>query len=1051
MHTDTKFFTNSENNTLYDRFNATLSHNTQFFDVLVWYFRSSWFFKLYKSLENIEKIRILVWLNVDRKSFEMIEQVKKSKDEAKENYLYCVEKEFETTDDKKEIEEWVLKFIEFIENWKLELRVYPKADIHAKVYIVRKDQVKSPDYFWSVITWSSNFSINWLLDNLEFNVELKDTPDVKYALESFEELWKDWVDVSREYVDTVKSKTWLNSDITPYDLYLKFLYEYFNIRINNDKNEPVYFLPEWFKELEYQKDAVKEALIKLDTYNGFFLADVVWLWKTYIAALIWQQLRWNILIICPPHLQDYWKDTFQDFRVPCQVESLWQLEKIKERWHERFDYVFIDEWHRFRNNDTKNYELLRTICLWKKVVIISATPYNNSFTDLLSLISLFQVPRDSNIPNLKNIEQFFKNIQTSLNKIDRKNEYDEYKSKVKESSNKIRERLLKYIMIRRTRNEIKNYFSDDIKNQGLTFPKVNNPIKALYQFDVDINNLFDDTLEAIWNLTYARYKPAYYLSDNKIWVSEKDEQFMKAQQKWLSWIMKTSIIKRLDSSFHAFKMSIGRILESYENFIEMYKKWDVYVSKKFDVYDLIENDFLNLLSHVENDEIQKYNKKDFNEQFLVDLEKDLFILQKLHESWKNIIKDPKILKLKEYLNWELKNKQIIVFTESSETAFHLKEYLEKDYNGVFVYTWGSDDSDKQKIKRNYDPSNKNIEDEIKILITTDVLAEWINLHKSNTLINYDIPWNPTRVIQRIWRVNRVGTKHTEINIYNFFPTEESNDVIALEQNVLSKMEAFVRLLWEDAANLSEEEEIEAHSLFDKINSPDYLNGEWEHEQSDLKYLKHLREIRDNNPELFAKISNLPKKARSWRKKEDIRDESLFTFFKKWDYLKMFFTDMVETRELDFFETAELLECDIKDKKEKINNDGFYELLWKNKDIFNYEIEVEKKEEQTSQKWRSNEKDLIKIINYILKSKWFLEHEKKYIKTVLESLQKWIVWRNTIRQAKIFLESNLENNNTGFIISSLKDIIPEEYLNLNETTKINKTSDKIEVILSEYFI
>lgn len=270
MHTDTKFFTNSENNTLYDRFNATLSHNTQFFDVLVWYFRSSWFFKLYKSLEDIEKIRILVWLNVDRKSFEMIEQVKKSKDEAKENYLYCVEKEFETTDDKKEIEEWVLKFIEFIENWKLELRVYPKADIHAKVYIIRKDQVKSPDYFWSVITWSSNFSINWLLDNLEFNVELKDTPDVKYALDSFEELWKDWVDVSNEYVDTVKSKTWLNSDITPYDLYLKFLYEYFNIRINDDKKELFYTLPKWFKELEYQKDAVKEALIKLDTYNWFF-------------------------------------------------------------------------------------------------------------------------------------------------------------------------------------------------------------------------------------------------------------------------------------------------------------------------------------------------------------------------------------------------------------------------------------------------------------------------------------------------------------------------------------------------------------------------------------------------------------------------------------------------------------------------------------------------------------------------------------------------------------------------------------------------------------
>lgn len=1047
MHTDTKFFTNSENNTLYDRFNATLSHNTQFFDVLVWYFRSSWFFKLYKSLENIEKIRILVWLNVDRKSFEMIEQVKKSKDEAKENYLYCVEKEFETTDDKKEVEEWVLKFIEFIKNWKLEIRVYPKADIHAKVYIIRKDQVKSPDYFWSVITWSSNFSINWLLDNLEFNVELKDSPDVKYALESFEELWKDWVDVSNEYVDTVKTKTWLNSDITPYDLYLKFLYEYFNIRINDDKKELFYTLPKWFKELEYQKDAVKEALIKLDTYNWFFLADVVWLGKTYIAALIWQQLKWNILIICPPHLQDYWYDTFQDFKVPCHVESLWQLKRIKDKWHDRYDYVFIDEWHRFRNNGTINYELLRSICINKKIIIISATPYNNNFDDLKNLISLFQVPRDSNIPHLKNIDQFFNNIKTDLRRINRKENFAEYKEKLKECSKKIRERLLKYIMIRRTRSEIMKYFSDDIRTQSLTFPEVNTPIKWLYQFDATINSLFDNTISEIKELKYARYKPVYYLST---WAS----QFEEAQQKWLAWIVKTWLVKRLDSSFHAFRMSLTRMVDSYGDFINMFEKWDVYISKKVDVYDLIDSDLEWLLDELvdnKDTDVVKYSKKDFKGDFISDLKKDYEILKDLLHKWTGIKNDPKLDKLKLYISSELKNKKIIIFTESKETAFYLEGELKAIYwNKVFAYSWWSDEAEKQKIKRSYDPSNKNPEDIIDILITTDVLAEWINLHRSDTIINYDIPWNPTRVIQRIWRINRVWTKHKEIFIYNFFPTEESNDEIALEQNVLSKMEAFVWLLGEDSANLSEEEDIEVHNLFDKINSKEYVNEEWDG-LSELKYLKHLREIRDSNPELFARISNLPKKARSWRKKEDIRDESLFTFFKKWDYLKMFFTDMVETRELDFFETAELLECDIRDKKEKINNEGFYELLWKNKDIFNYEIEVEKKEEQTSKKWKSNEKDLIKIINYILKSKWFLEHEKKYIKTVLESLQKWIVWRNTIRQAKIFLENNLENNNTGFIISSLKDIILEEYLNLNENTKINKTSDKIEVILSEYFI
>ena len=204
MHTDTKFFTNSEGNSLYDRFNKTLSHNTRFFDVLVWYFRSSWFFNLYKSLEDIEKIRILVWLDVDKKSFEIIENL--SSKEARDQYLLSVKKEFETSDDKKEVEEWIKKFIEFIETKKLEIRVYPKASIHAKVYIIRKDHEKSPDYFWSVITGSSNFSMAGLKNNLEFNVELKDTPDVKYALEEFEKLWEDWVDVSQEYVDTVKKR-----------------------------------------------------------------------------------------------------------------------------------------------------------------------------------------------------------------------------------------------------------------------------------------------------------------------------------------------------------------------------------------------------------------------------------------------------------------------------------------------------------------------------------------------------------------------------------------------------------------------------------------------------------------------------------------------------------------------------------------------------------------------------------------------------------------------------------------------------------------------------
>ena len=182
----------------------------------------------------------------------------------------------------------------------------------------------------------------------------------------------------------------------------------------------------------------------------------------------------------------------------------------------------------------------------------------------------------------------------------------------------------------------------------------------------------------------------------------------------------------------------------------MYEKGDVFMSKKVDVYDLIETDFDQLLSLVESDDVIKYSKSEFNADFKKDLLNDYTILAELHKKWLAVKSDPKLDTLKNHISNELFGKKIIIFTESKETAFYLAEKLTEIYSDrVFAYSGSSDDAEKQKIKRSYDPNNKNQEDNIDILITTDVLAEGINLHKSNVIINYDIPWNPTRVIQRI--------------------------------------------------------------------------------------------------------------------------------------------------------------------------------------------------------------------------------------------------------------------------------------------------------------
>lgn len=219
-NSDLTFFTNEPDATLLDRFVKTLN-TAKHFDILVGYFRTSGFFRLYQSFESIDKIRILVGLNTDKKTFEIIEDSKQSSldfethQNTRLSFSSEVVSELEKSEDSYDVEVGVRKFIEFLQSGKLEIRAYPSKDIHAKVYIIRFAE-NDRDY-GRVITGSSNFSESGLVANREFNVELKNSSDVKYALNQFEELWKDGVDLSEEYVETVHTKTWLNDVITPYD------------------------------------------------------------------------------------------------------------------------------------------------------------------------------------------------------------------------------------------------------------------------------------------------------------------------------------------------------------------------------------------------------------------------------------------------------------------------------------------------------------------------------------------------------------------------------------------------------------------------------------------------------------------------------------------------------------------------------------------------------------------------------------------------------------------------------------------------------------------
>lgn len=262
---DLTFFTNEKGRKLIDRF-KTLFNDTKELDIIVGYFYLSGIYQLYRELEKVDKIRIIVGMEVERRVYELLDRAKNLK-EAKEEYLEEVVKELSSGsyEDSEERERAIRKFIEWIQTGRVEIKYYPHSPLHAKLYIFRS---RSGIDVGRVITGSSNFTISGLKENLEFNVELKNRADVEFAIERFEALWNEAEEISKEVVKTVKEKTWFNDTISPYELYLKFLYEFLSDQLDYDKEEEFIFLPPGFKKLKYQLEAVADAESKLKSQTS---------------------------------------------------------------------------------------------------------------------------------------------------------------------------------------------------------------------------------------------------------------------------------------------------------------------------------------------------------------------------------------------------------------------------------------------------------------------------------------------------------------------------------------------------------------------------------------------------------------------------------------------------------------------------------------------------------------------------------------------------------------------------------------------------------------
>jgi hypothetical protein len=303
-------------------------------------------------------------------------------------------------------------------------------------------------------------------------------------------------------------------------------------------------------------------------------------------------------------------------------------------------------------------------------------------------------------------------------------------------------------------------------------------------------------------------------------------------------------------------------------------------------------------------------------------------------------------------------------------------------------------------------------------------------------------------MQRVGRINRVDTAFDKIYSFNFFPTTQSNIQIKLKEAAEAKIRAFISLLGADARLLTEGEPIESHELFSRLTSKKTITGEDEKEESELKYLQIIKGVRDDNPDLFAKVKQLPKKARTARKTNK-QANSLLTYFRKGKLQKFFIVGKEKPRELDFMSTAKLLEVAQSTKRGKLGKD-FYELLNKNKKVFEFST-TEEIPELKMRGGRDTATQMLKILKAVRDFRKFTDDQELYLRKAMKEIEEGGLPKQTTKKTLQELNEELKNGlNPLKILAVLQKNIPTDLLKEHIVESSAQTSGPREVILSEYF-
>jgi len=845
----------------------------------------------------------------------------------------------ELMDQSDENEELVKTLVQMIEEKRIKVKVYTKGRLHAKAYIFDYGKVydntgKPVDRIEKgiAVVGSSNLTLSGVTHNTELNVVVHGNDNHAELVRWFDELWNESVDFDESLLQEMK-ESWAVVQATPYDIYMKTLYALVRDRLESEEKRDILWEDEITKDLaDFQKVAVRQAIGIIKDYDGVFIADVVGLGKSFIGAAIIKHFERTTharpLIICPAPLTDMWDLYNETYQLNARIMSMGLLREndngdlnvlLDDKRYRDRDFVLIDESHNFRHPDTQRYKILQSfLSVGKKTCFLTATPRNKSSWDIYNQIKLFHHDEITNLPvDPPNLREYFKQIDKGF---------------------KTLQNLLYHLQIRRLRKhvlmwygyaadthkplremseeEVKPYIIESRKAYINVGGKRNYfPKRELETVEYSIEDTYQGLYRELRSylgkyhrsqpikprkdeLTYARYGLWHYVKKEK----QQKEPYRSMHRAGINLrgLMRVLLFKRFESSVYAFSETIKRLIKVHESFMNVLNEGIIPAGE--DAQNILyesdfdsETDFVNEIRKVS----KRYNIDDFDAERLKEhINHDIRLLYKIKSLVEPITppKDSKLNRLKKLLENHILGKgKVIIFTQFADTARYIYDNVNYYFGNKIEVIFSSDKS-KTKIVGRFAPrSNPEYkfqkgETELDTLVSTDVLAEGLNLQDCDKIINYDLHWNPVKLIQRFGRIDRIGSEYEIIYGYNFLPETGIEKNLGLKQKLKNRIQEIHDTIGEDAAILDTSERLNEETMYAIYEQKGGQLTMFEEDEDiiDLNEAEEFfRQLRRDNPDEFERIANLRDGIRSSKFSEE---KGIYVFCQAEKYQQLFFTN-----------------------------------------------------------------------------------------------------------------------------------------------------------------